>query len=375
MFICFVSCDESSKDKDQKNNVAEIKVNMMDKYPKGDFEDYFSSSRIVSLETNEHSILSGIDRISFYNNKIFILDRRSESLVIFNIDGKYLSKIQNTGRGPTEYSSLMDFAIDEETGQLFLYCDRPYKILKYSEDGKFIEEKKLAELYFNMGYSDNKLLFMYKGKNKMLIEYDYKTSEKKGFFNTDEEDIFFRTLGTPAPSITKDKNIHVSLPYSRIIYEYDGKNTFPKYKINFGKNNAPKNLVDNLDKDFKNLNSFMKENKYAFGIANFRENKKYATFNFNNNMIVIFSKISHKAKAFSFFINDSLDRMPFYNYFAHNGNDNKLISIYQAPNFKHQMNIYKNGDVWGKLPNYIKKIDEEVSSSSNPLLIIYTFKE
>ncbi|MFB2120739.1 hypothetical protein [Parapedobacter sp. 2B3] len=120
---------------------------------------------------------------------------------------------------------------------------------------------------------------------------------------------------------------------------------------------------------------YAKENKYVYGASNFRESKDYITFSFQGASIAIYSKASKKTKVFSAMPNDD-DRMAFYNYFAHDGDDNNLIIVYPSDQFKMQMEIYKkNDDVWEKLPDYLKKIDENVSINSNPLLHLYTFME
>ena len=216
---------------------------------------------------------------------------------------------------------------------------------------------------------------MFKQKSKMFLEYNLETNEKKSFIDMDEKDDFFLSLGMPSPNITKDKNIHISLPYSETIYKYDGNEVKPEYNIDFGTHKTPHSIINELKEDYQGLYKYITENKYGFRISNFRESKHYITFNFYHAMIVIYSKSSKKSKVFKAFRND-YDRLPFYNYFAHDGDDNKIISIYPAAQFKKQMRIYKKRiESWDGLPDYLKKMDKEVSNNSNPLLIVYTFKE
>ncbi|WP_147679216.1 6-bladed beta-propeller [Algibacter pacificus] len=374
IFISFSSCKDTNE---LEKNIENIKVDVKKKYPRGNFKDYFSSSKVISLETNEHSIFHNIDRMSLYDNKFFILDKKSNGVYIFNNKGKFLNKIQNIGKGPGEYISLMDFTIDEKENHIILYTDRPYKLLTYTPKGQLIKEKKVDDLYFNMSFTNNKLLFMTKNikrKNK-LIEYDLKRDKKKGFLTSNEKDKFFSKLGMLNPSITKNENIHISFPYLETIYEYNEDGFFAKYNIDFGKGQMPNAIINKLDKDYKGLYNYVKENNYGFGISNFRENKDYVTFNFYNNMIVIYSKVLKKSNAFRLFINDS-DQIPFYNYFAHDGDDNKIISIYPAIQFKNQMDTYKKEiKPWKRMPAYLKELDKKVSHNDNPLLIVYSFKE
>ncbi|WP_203257014.1 6-bladed beta-propeller [Hyunsoonleella ulvae] len=358
-------------------NPIRIEVDMRETHGEGNFEEFFSSSSIVPLETNEVSILSGIDRISFQDDKIFILDKRLRSVYIFNNNGKFLNKIQNIGKGPGEYSFLQDFTIDYENHRLLLYSRAPNKIITFNFDGQFIEEKKMTDYYFNIGYQDNKLLSLYKNpeKSKLFQEINLSTFEKKNEINMDKYDHFFFSLGWRTPNIIKSKSLNMSLGYSEIIYGYKNNTFLPKYYIDFGDNETPKNFIEKLDNEFNGLYQYATKNKLGFGISNFRENDSYITFNFWGSMIVIYSKISKKAKIFQSFRGPK-DKLIFQNYFAHDGDNNKILSICEAQYFKEQLSIYKKEiKPWHDLPTYIKNIDEKVSSNDNPMLIIYTFKK
>ncbi|WP_170179755.1 6-bladed beta-propeller [Flavivirga rizhaonensis] len=375
LLLCFSSCKKIVNELDNVN-LEHIKVDIQEKYPEGDFKEYFSSSKIIALETTERSIFSKIDRISLHKDKIFILDRNTDAVLIFSNTGKFLNKIQYIGKGPMEYISLHDFTIDENRGHIILYTDRPYKLITYTIEGQFLKEEKIKGFYFNMGFKDNNLFLLVKEKkDKMFLEYNLETQAKKRFVDLNEKDEFFFNLVIESPNIIRSKNVFISQLYSETIYEYDGNEVKPKYFVDYGEQKAPDNIINKFEKNYQGLYEYITENNYGFGISNFRESKDYVTFNFYNNMIVIYSKVLKKSKAFSFFENEN-DQLPFYNYFAHDGDDNKIISIYPAIEFKDQMSIYKKEiKPWDKIPDYIKEIDEKLSSNDNPLLIVYTFKE
>jgi hypothetical protein len=374
--LCFGSCKKVENSLDSIN-LEHIKVNVLEQYPEGTFEDFFSSSKLISLETTKHSIFSKIDRIILYKDKIFILDRKINVVLIFSDSGKFLNKIQHLGKGPMEYISLHDFTIDENKKQIILYADRPSKLMFFNLDGQYIREEKTKDSFYNLGYKNNNLITLRKEeKGKMFLEYDLGKQLTSSFIYLNEKDKFFLRLGIESPNIIRsNKNIAISLPYSETIYEYDGNKVKPKYFIDFGKNKMPDNIFNKFDDNYQGIHKYMTKNQYGFGISNFRESKDYVTFNFYGNMIVIYSKVSKQSKAFSFFTNEK-DQLPFYNYFAHDGDDNKIISIYSANQFKRQMSIYrKEINPWKKIPEYIKEIDRKSFSNNNPLLLVYTLKE
>lgn len=367
------SCKEKERDVPQ---IEILSVDLSQIKSKGNFDDYFSSSEIIPLETTSESIISSIDRISIYNNIIFVLDGSLNSVFIFDFKGKYLRKIYNVGRGPYEYDSLMDFAIDEKSNYLVLYCDRPYKLLVYKTDGQFLFEKRLSNLYSNIAAKSESVLLLNRDSDRDYMFYDFKFGDltKNKFVETKKRDRLFEKFKLPYPNIVTDEKIRISFPYSEIIYEYDNHTVKPKYLVDFGSNKLPDNVFDR-GMDFIELFDYAEDNGYGFGISNFRENNNYITFSFGVQNLVIYSKKEKKANIFKLFMS-SRDQIPFFNYFAHDGNDNKLISVYQAGLFKSQMEIYKNeGEPWERIPDYIKNITHDIDERDNPILVIYNFKE
>lgn len=369
-YLLFVSCAQSN----QIQAIQYIKVNLEEKASKGNFDEYFSSSKVIALETNDQSFLSKIDRLSLYEDKIFILDRKLDAVFVFNNEGVFLNKIQNVGRGPQEYNSLMDFTIDKKNRHLILYTDRPYRLFIYNFEGEFVETKEMDNLYLNIAsLNDNILLLNKQAKNKyMLFEQKIKSKNKKSFLPVDKKDIFFENYGIGTPNITKSKNIYISFPYSETIYEYGINGVNPRYYIDFGNNKMPDKVYD-LEKDLNGVFDYAKNNNYGWGITNFRETENHITFSYHLTKLVIYSKKNKSSKMFSLFIDKEI---PFFSYFAHDGNDNRLIAIQPASAFKKQMDIYiKEEEPWKKIPERIKQLAKTTSESDNPLLIIYSFKE
>ena len=379
LLFLFLSCSnaENSQQIDSET-VENIRVDMEEERVEGNFDDYFSAMEVIPLETNEHSIFGRIERISLYQDKIFILDTSTNSVLVFNNKGKFLFKLQNTGNGPKEYDSLMDFAIDRKNEQIILYADRPYRFYYYDLEGNFIKTKNTDKLFFHIALQNEHLIKLnVSGEEFILNEHNLKTEEKKGFLPMTEMYKIFSSYRFEYPNVNKDENIHITFPYSNFVYEYTEKGVSPKYYIDFGENKVSekvlKRIIGKEKKYFHDVNNYAKKHNYGWGICNFRENKNYVTFTFNSINLVVYSKKTKKAKRFAFFIKDGV---PFLKYFVHNGNDNKLVSIYEADQFrKHTRQAMKKEKLWKKRPEYLKKMYNEVSDDSNPLLVIYTFKE
>ena len=337
LLFLFLSCKspDSSQSVDLAN-VENIRVDMEEEIFIGNFDDYFSSMEVIPLETNEHSIFGRIERISLYQDKIFILDTSTNSVIVFNNKGKFLFRLQNTGNGPKEYDSLMDFAIDRKNEQIILYADRPYRFYYYDLEGNFIKTKNTDKLFLHIALQNDNLIKLNVSEEEFILnEHNLNTDERKGFLPMTEMYKMFASYRFEYPKVNKDENIHITFPYSNFVYEYTEKGVFPKYYIDFGENKVSekvlKRIIGKEKKYFSTVTKYARKNNYGWGICNFRENNNYVTFTFNSINFVIYSKKTKKAKVFSHF---SENRVPFYKYFVHNGNDNKLVSIYEADQFR-----------------------------------------
>ncbi|WP_281299288.1 6-bladed beta-propeller [Flavobacterium limnophilum] len=364
----FISCGTVKNEQ-----IETIKVDIKSEKSEIEFADYFSKKNVVVLETNENSTFSYIDRLFLFDNKIFIFDRKLNSVFVFSNNGSFLFKINNIGHGPNEYQGLVDFTIDEKNNNIILHSHRPYALYVYKLDGSFVKKVKLNDIYKNIASIDNKLLFLNADQKKehLLFDYDMRKNEKKmGSLEMNDLDKQFAFHGIIAPYLTKDKNIHLCLPYSETIYEQNGKGVEAKYHIDFGNEKMPEDIYKSK-KNFRELIEFGRSSNYGWGISNFRENKDYITFYYQLCNLVIYSKKDKKAKIVLSVLNDD---MIYGSYIAHDGDDNNLVMQCPAYIFKKQMGIYKQNGKWEKLPDNIKKIDNSIKDTNNPLLLIYTFK-
>lgn len=366
--LFFISCDSSIKNQ----SIETIKVDIKTEPVEVEFEDYFDSQIVIALETNENSIFSNIDRISFYEHKIFILDRKLNSVLVFNENGSFLYKIKNIGRGPSEYTSLMDFTIDEKNKNIILYTDKPYGLYIHKMDGAFVKKVRLDNLYYNISSTDGEILFLNKDVNRkyLLFDYDIDSNKESVFLEINDRDETYSKYGIDSPLLTRDKKIHLSFPYSETIYEKNKKSVQAKYYVDFGTKKMPEDIYKTKP-NFKELFEYGEAHDFGYGICDFRESKDYITFNYQLTNLVIYSKKNKTSKTVSIIKNRD---MIHGSYIAHDGNDNNFVSQYAAKVFKKQMNIYKEEGAWDKVPANIKKLDSLVTDNDNPLLLIYKFK-
>ena len=97
----------------------------------------YNSVKAIVLE-NDKALLGNIDKLQPYQDKLFILDSQiAKGLYEFDREGHFIRKIGQIGSAPGEYSGCGDFAINEQTNEIYVYDYRNH-IYKYDlETGKY----------------------------------------------------------------------------------------------------------------------------------------------------------------------------------------------------------------------------------------------
>ena len=101
-----------------KNGLPDVETIVID-YDKAeksiDLKNIFStvSFQTIALETNANCLIGEVTKMVSRNDTIFIVDKISKSIFLFNDKGKFLSKICREGRGPQEYLNFSDVFIGD----------------------------------------------------------------------------------------------------------------------------------------------------------------------------------------------------------------------------------------------------------------------
>lgn len=90
--------------------------------------------KVVPLETNAESLYGRFFRVRVTDTHIFVQDM--QQILIFDANGKYLSKVDRVGHGPQEYISLSHFWPTKD--ELYVVAGRSEKILVYSFSGQYL---------------------------------------------------------------------------------------------------------------------------------------------------------------------------------------------------------------------------------------------
>lgn len=374
-----------------------IPVNIDDNVTELYCSEIFDSLYIVKLESTEESLIGQIDKISFYNDTIYILDRRNlKCLKRFSLTGKYIDQIGSLGIGPGEYIDIFDFSVTSRG--IEVYDPGTKRITLYNSDGEF---KSITEVPFFansfLRTDSNTLVFNTSGADN----YHIPSILNHGIVITDNDcNIRRHAISRPlekTPLITTCQALRCSQSNECILTETFTDTLYiinndskirPQYTFAFNKNvrntsemyNKP---ISEIIKDMNNpllatiLNSTQTSNHVILDFL--YNNKIYHTFyniNRNNGVTVL----DFKADSVNFIY-------PISNIFIAKYKDNTLVSTIDASILYSKYNAIKDHinelDTIAFLSNYNKTnksgttAQRELCSvhlEDNPILIFYRLK-
>lgn len=208
----------------------------------------------------------------------FILDEYMR-LFKYNHDGEFIRFISQKGRGPSEYSDLFTFCLDEDDEALFLLDAYQKKILIYSFNGEYRGKVSLPFVPLNFSYCGNKTFVLY------VPDYHQETEEKYELFWVDwngkvvskalqytSMDRSFSPDLFNVPKLTYEKGLIYYWPFNTDNYfVVDNLGDIKTYMCFLqGNYLAPSEVSENVELFNKNLNKYILQlnitnaNRFAF---------------------------------------------------------------------------------------------------------------
>jgi hypothetical protein len=370
--ILLIQCQPSSKK--IENSTIKQTVNFGN-IVKTKISEVISDYSFIHLETTEESLIGGIGQIEIYKDNIFILDDRSNNVLVFSIDGKFIHKFTNRGNGPGEFITPTSFYIDKK-GYFLLFDTQLNRILKYDlMNLKFIKEIKMP---FNSAKSffvlpDDNLYLYYANKGSR----DYKYEEILNI--SDEKGVIHKKLLKATPS---EKVFHGSLTnfyylsgntyfyphFSNKIYLVTKDSIQCKYEMFFGDSKiVDQDLFLKNKGTIETFNEIMTNGKDWIRLLYVYENEKYLVVKYyikKDFYTGIYNKESRKV--INFKQSDVLDDIGIGGKFPLpiGVNGNQFIS---------QINLFDINKKSLKIES-LRKYVEISKEDSNPILMLYSIK-
>jgi hypothetical protein len=283
------SCNRNQK---RENTISAINENKdihivnVDSIPQEEkigYSSVFKKGKTIILETKDECLIGSINGMQVLDDELFILDNLTNSLLVFNKEGKFIRKIGSPGNGPGEYIDISDFTIDPLKKEIYLLSSSARRIYKYNIDtGNFIKSTFIGNdkvLSLNIQYHQGKLFLdaipIAPMKNSYLLrEIDPESGRQQNAFlaadtynfgsndpmgKSGESSFYSRSSGIP-----KYNQI-----YMDTIVSIDNGKIFPFLAV------KSKHWIDSKDIDF--IKKYRNENNqlYPFDYINQKDKAHY----------------------------------------------------------------------------------------------------
>lgn len=365
--LLFCSCQGK-----KENVIPEIRVDI-DHPEFCRMDKLFYDPEVIFLQSGTDGFLGSVSRVAFWDNKLYVLDKKLSLVGIFGRDGRFLTSIRPTGKGPGEFDKLMDFFVDEKNNELVVYADRPYKFLYYDPEGRFKNELLAERLYHEVAPGEEgRIIALNVSENSSGYLSFLRHNERKI-----TEEIFsglpyqgmggFYTTGT---EMNRSENLNFTRRGDNIIYSLKDTEVIPRYRVDFGSHNLPEHLTGLREYDSDAQREII-GNRYIFSIVNIKETPGFLFFN----TILPSTFILKKEEA-----DLSCCRMMDWTYNVYHNQmvpcwdkENRLIVFSQpASELKEALDEEKAKE----LPAvYLEKLQRINDETDNPVLFVYRTRE
>jgi hypothetical protein len=133
VLIFFCSCGSKRAD-DSGNSDSVLEIDLLSESGSSvqKLSEFAANIEYIPLQTTKSSLLGSIKRkIVYTDNRIFI--QNTDEVLCFDMDGKFLFKLKNTGRGPEEYTSIYDFDVSSDNKNLILLTQKRFLVYGISD--------------------------------------------------------------------------------------------------------------------------------------------------------------------------------------------------------------------------------------------------
>lgn len=228
------------------------------------FSDMIGEHTFIPLESSDSSLVGTIGQIEIFEDRIYLLDNeKTNAILVFSLQGKFLTKLEARGNGPGEFISPHAFKLSPK-GYLYVLDRTINKLMTYRlADLSFIEEIKLpypSPLSFAVMDTQDWFIYYYPirersdlGKKQIVI------ANKKGevIHTLYEGQASGKILhGNPDNIYSYDNEFRIYPYFTNRIYRIQNDSVSPYYNLYWGKYKMPD---ESLFEKAKDSNTVMKE--------------------------------------------------------------------------------------------------------------------
>jgi len=338
---------------------------------------FSNSIKYTPLETHDSILVGGIDKIVTQNDKMYLLDKMTETIFCFNRDnGKFLYKLNQRGNGPNEYFSVMDFNVNENeeiiiysTNQGLLFYDKNRFVKKINLPiiaSDFYIDKK-DTIYFDLGRFPNQTIFKEFPKQYRLIR-TVKDKIIDKYLPYEYDDYYLRIPIARNSFFVSQDTLNLIDYLNQETYNVVNGNISGKYKFTFTTNKETFNY--NNSKTLNNsIFEKIRKNNYT-SLSSYLESDNYIFISYNIEKFVMYSYIEKKdlkVNNLGIFYFDDFNNIPLGGHLI-SINNNELIAFMEPSTL---INLIGGNDAASENVRILKN---KLDPSSNPIIITINLK-
>ena len=256
-----------------------------------DFGGKIKSIKFMPLETNTESLISDIEQVIVADSNIYICtDHMLNSVFIFDINGKYISKIQK-GQGPADILLLKGISYDYTKNELIVYHSNYLSF--FTNNGKFKRKEKIPLGAYGFILTPDAYLFQaehrvdnshlgFSEKYQILItdkSFSLKTKSFPYRFSMDNN-----YGGSFINAINDTTNITIHFNFVDTIFQYvDNHTVKAKYYFDIKDKSIPERIL--VDASAREFWSAIEQNDYYYFTGEFNETDTHLSISYYNRFI------------------------------------------------------------------------------------------
>lgn len=173
--------------------------------------EILSNIKVVHLETSPNCLIGYFSSLIFMDDKNIIF-LSNKTIIVFDNQGRFLSKINALGRGPEEYASIVNAFADPIERNIYIVDYEDIKI--YSFDGKYMQTLKLPS-------SSGGVYRRRNGQMIVVCKQIYNNENRDMLYLLDSSLNIYHTFKSKNSDVCKD--IQQNLFFAGTPFEIDGR--------------------------------------------------------------------------------------------------------------------------------------------------------
>ncbi len=256
--ISFAHCLPVGEQESQEIN--RVRIDVDDFNDIGNLSEFLEITELIPLETNKKCLINRIDKVVVFGSKIFVFDKNSQRILLFNRDGTFISQIGMPGKGPGEYLEISDFEIDRVRNLVYVLDFQ--RVHTFSINGEFQRTTKTEFMAQNISVlNNNEVVFNGAGRDDRIFITDSTFKINQSFFP-------YTLAHRIAPNFSFSKfneNTIFHLPNCDTLYTFRDQQPYPFLYIDFNGKNFTNSDFEKLSDGEKNnlFDYLLKGGKYA----------------------------------------------------------------------------------------------------------------